>query len=286
MNDLSPEARRTLAQAKSAQPRASAALRARVRENVLRAVAADPPLEAASSRALARLPVWTFPTLGAIAIVGGIAMFAAQRSSGDPSTAAQRASQGIELQPAAAPREATVDQRSAQDSPVLPPAEAPRVASTERRFLQDGAIEQRTALEVHADVRFADAESQSRQMSATRRDNARSHEQSSAIRQQSRAREGASARAGDSDLRAEMQLLARAEAALRADEPLSALSILETHARELSSGQLQSERAGLRLIAQCTLGRAPESALAQYLRAHRDGVLQARIRTSCARFLP
>lgn len=363
MNDLSPEARRTLAQAKAAQPRASTALRARVKENVLRAVAAaDLPLEAASSpsatglskNAFAKLPGWSFPTLGAIAVIGGIATFAAQGSSDEPSqreaAGAPLASQGrtIELQPSVAQREAKADRGALRGSPgEQQPLAEPRVASTNSAF-HDGAIERRSApadREARAEGRSERAESQSRQSLASesdaptarrsspigslvqtpsaaesdapsvaahaspleqgvaaadpqaqvrrprasqpaRRGKASAREPSSAVSQPSQEREGASARARDSDLRAEMQLLARAEAALRANEPLSALAILEAHAREPSSGQLQGERAGLRLIAQCTLGRDPQSALARYLREHRDGVLQARIRVSCARFLP
>jgi hypothetical protein len=343
-----------LAQAKSAQPRASTVLRARVKENVLRAVAAadlpasSPSATGLSKSAFAGLPVWTFPTLGAIAVIGGIAAFAAQRSSDEPSqraaSVAPLASQGrtIALQPSVAQREAKAEQGSPVEQQPL--AER-RVVST-NTHLPEGAIELRATLgEARAERRSARAASQSRQLLAsesgaptarraspigslvqtpsaaesdapsvaadaspleqgaaaadpraqerrprasqpTRRGGASAREPSSALSQPSQEREDASARARDSDLRAEMQLLGRAEAALRANEPLSALAILETHARELTSGQLRGELAGLRLIAQCTLGRDPQSALTRYLHEHRDGVLQARIRASCARFLP
>lgn len=425
MNDLSPEARRTLAQAKSAQPRASEALRARVKENVLRTVAAaDLPLEAANSAsttglsksAFAKLPAWTFPTLGAIAVISGIATFAAQRSSIEPrqhaATTEPRTSQNktvdsqsssarrqttsdprvsqdrtVASQSSSAPREGTTDPRASQAETVEPPSSrAQRQATADQRLSQDRAVASQSASaqrqatadprvsqdrtdgthhasapkeamadrlvargvttdlqpsaatvvasadrrllrdEARADARSTGAESSAtdpgaltvrrssqvdsldqapsaavrelanvdgavaaegqRATQPARRAKAPARERVGVVSQSSQEREGASAHARDTDLRAEMQLLARAEAALRANEPMSALSILETHARELRSGQLQGERDGLRLIAQCTLGRDPQSALTRYLREHRDGVLQARIRTSCARFLP
>jgi hypothetical protein len=246
VNDLSPQARRTLAQAKAGQPRASQALRARVRANVQRAIAAAPatllaedlPLKAANSAALAnssasKLPVWALPSLGAIAIMGAIAGYAAQRPVAHVAPVVQpKAAERVAVEPQAAPVET-----SPVDALLQPPSDADNVAVNTRRPRR----------------------------SITPR---------------------ASTRAQDAELRAEMQLLARAEAALRNNEPQSALSILDTHARQHSSGQLQSERAGLRLIAQCALGRDPQSALDRYLREHRDGVLQGRIRASCARFLP
>lgn len=246
MNDLSPEARRTLAHAKSGQSRAAHALRTRVKENVLRAVAADLPLEAAPSSGATdakKLSAWTFPTLGAIAVVGGIATFALQHAPVEP------------------PR------------PVRLQVEAPLAEQREVALIdaeEPAAVEQNVAVAGQGEQGGELPEAQ-----PVRRTKARSHE-----------RANASARARDTGLRAEMQLLARAEAALRASEPLSALSILETHALQFSSGQLQGERDGLRLIAQCALGRDPQSALARYLREHRDGVLQGRIRASCGRFLP
>jgi hypothetical protein len=84
----------------------------------------------------------------------------------------------------------------------------------------------------------------------------------------------------------ELQLLARAEAALRRNDPRSALQALDTHAHRFPGGQLRHERAGLRLIAQCTLDRDPQAALARYLDENGDGVLHARVRSACARFMP
>ena len=284
MNDLSPEARRTLAQAKSAQPRASHAMRARVKENVLRAVAAAPaaslgedlPLEDAgnsnatgvSKSAFAKLPVWALPTLGAIAVIGGIATFGAQRAFVDHSSALE----------GPAPQVGTVELQRSADRHLL----------DDRKIEQGSApVDARSAGEdlPGAEAAVAPAVEDSRAPDATApttRAKTRAHGKPSAFGQPRAEREPAR----DGDLRAEMQLLARAEAALRANEPRSALSILDAHASEFSSGQLQGERDGLRLIAHCALGRSSQSALARYLREHPDGVLQGRIRASCARFLP
>jgi hypothetical protein len=104
--------------------------------------------------------------------------------------------------------------------------------------------------------------------------------------------EGAPARESDvaadarADLRAELELLARAEAALRRNDPRSALQELDAHDHQFRSGQLRDEREGLRLIAQCNLARDPGASLARYLQDYGDGVLHARVRAACARFLP
>ena len=262
MNELSPEARRALAQAKSGQPRASHALRARVKENVLRAVAAAPgeeaPLEAGShaKSIFAKLPAWTLPSLGAIAFIGGIATFAVQRESADMPRAPQ---------PSAARREV--------------PSVQPLTAAPQREVrVQAPSPSAAEAGPSHANDDGAAAHPREHGLPAAQ---PRNHEEPPALGQ----RASVPARR-DNDLRAEMQLLARAEAALRTNEPSSALSILDAHARKFSRGQLQSEREGLRLIAQCTLGSDPQQVLTEYLRDHRDGVLQSRIRSSCAKYLP
>jgi hypothetical protein len=82
-----------------------------------------------------------------------------------------------------------------------------------------------------------------------------------------------------------MQLLSRAEAALRSDDPQTALQLLRTHARKFRSGQLQDERAGLRLIAQCMLDRDPGPTLARYLATQSRAVLHARVSDACSRFV-
>lgn len=422
-----------LAQAKFGQPRASAVLRARVKENVLRATAAAPasmlgedaPLTAAGAASdvagaaalvkstFAGWPVWVLPSLGVLAVVGGVASFAALRSDGDqapevvgPSGAwVERGDGARSSQPSAAdgevlgggvsrrrqsspaadevaaggeghasqPRrssaeETSLDRAADDESPVRRPSVAMDEASGSRHAGADesqalqpsAAVDRASAGESNArraiavvgeaasDPRAGRHASQTRQSSAAvgvgsgdervaaaapghpvnadlkaRRASPRSGEarvaaaapgdadlkarrasqRKSARSGEARVAGAASGRASDAgrkaqressgplrdastDLRAEMQLLAQAEAALRKNEPLAALSVLDAHARRFSSGQLKGERDGLRLIAQCALGRDPESALARYLREHGAGVLQARIRASCARFLP
>ncbi|HTU56981.1 MAG TPA: hypothetical protein VMF89_01085, partial [Polyangiales bacterium] len=129
MNDLSPEARRTLAQAKSGQPRASQALRTRVKANVLRAVAAEPvdmPLQAAgnssalSKSAFSKLPAWALPTLGAFAVIGGIATFAARPTAVDQSPAMPR-----QEAPASQLETAALERRAPDDGELEPMVAAP-----------------------------------------------------------------------------------------------------------------------------------------------------------------
>jgi hypothetical protein len=87
-------------------------------------------------------------------------------------------------------------------------------------------------------------------------------------------------------LRAEMQLLSRAQAALRKGDPQTALAVLQAHAQQFQGGQLFDEREGLRLIALCALESDPAAALTRYLHANGDGVLHARVRAACLRFVP
>lgn len=84
-----------------------------------------------------------------------------------------------------------------------------------------------------------------------------------------------------SDLRAEMAWLARAEATLRKRDPEAALRELRAGRDRFAHGQLQAEREGLELVAQCRLGRDVSSELSRYLAQTPDGVLVARARRAC-----
>jgi hypothetical protein len=98
VTELSPEARRVLAQARAGQARASQALRARVKANVSQAlavstvgggvgqVARDAPVRAelaAVSGTGAKVSAWVWPSVGVAVVLVGIAGFVGVRSSQD-----------------------------------------------------------------------------------------------------------------------------------------------------------------------------------------------------------
>jgi hypothetical protein len=86
------------------------------------------------------------------------------------------------------------------------------------------------------------------------------------------------------DLRAEMLWLARVEAELRDGAAQAALRELRTGRARFAHGQLQAEREGLELIAQCKLGRdrALSEALSRYIERTPKGVLVERVKRACS----
>lgn len=249
MTDLSPEARRLLVHARAGQARASQALRARVKLQVERATyAADGGGIGGAERGSSSRP-WFLPAVGTLLVISGLAVVAAVRpSAARPSSAVLEAVESPRPQPVAA--------RARADA-----AQATLPAVVEQRATQaPGSREPAEGSQPSAASEVA-----------PRRPARRATPQPA---------DSAEA------LRAEMQLLSRAEAALRADEPQQALEVLGTHAQRFRNGQLQQEHDGLRLIAQCALGRDPGAALARYSAKRSDAVLRARVLEACARFMP
>jgi hypothetical protein len=84
------------------------------------------------------------------------------------------------------------------------------------------------------------------------------------------------------DLELEIVLLRDAQAALASGDAARALVALDRHAAAHPRGQLAEERAGLRAIALCTLGRADgRSAAAMFLDRHARSPLAIRVRAAC-----
>jgi hypothetical protein len=87
--------------------------------------------------------------------------------------------------------------------------------------------------------------------------------------------------ASAADLRAETAWLSRVESALRQRDPRRALLEWDAEHQRFEHGQLRDEQAGLRLIAQCMLGREVTASLQRYLATVPGGVLSARVRRAC-----
>jgi hypothetical protein len=81
----------------------------------------------------------------------------------------------------------------------------------------------------------------------------------------------------------EVALIRAAFASLNAGEPQRALELLEAHGARYPSGAMGRERAGLRVLALCAMGRLQEGRREQaaFLDAASDSPLQHRVRRAC-----
>jgi hypothetical protein len=84
------------------------------------------------------------------------------------------------------------------------------------------------------------------------------------------------------DLEAEMKLIRGADAALRAGRSSEALSLLAKHQAEHPHASLAHEREGLRAIAQCQVGAAGASTVAQrFIARSPRSPLAPRLKSAC-----
>jgi hypothetical protein len=80
----------------------------------------------------------------------------------------------------------------------------------------------------------------------------------------------------------ELALLGDAQRALRGGDPARALDLTDRHAALYPHGQLAEERAGVRVLSLCALGRPEASAQAErFLRVHPKAPLADRVRLAC-----
>jgi hypothetical protein len=84
------------------------------------------------------------------------------------------------------------------------------------------------------------------------------------------------------DLASDLKLLRRAAAALAANEPAAALRLLDSHDALYANSALSKEKAALRIMARCALGRPQARAERDaFLLAERHSPLGERVRDAC-----
>lgn len=93
----------------------------------------------------------------------------------------------------------------------------------------------------------------------------------------------AGASGGVDAVEGEARLLRNAEAAIAAGDGVTALALLDTHARRFPDGALAEQRDAERVVAMCTVGRVPaaRAAAERYLAAHPRSSRAERVRRAC-----